>query len=225
MDLGPAALVLSRQVRPGWELLSRARLSQWLGWLHGDDPLNVQLRWLAARVGEIEWSGVEVRRRGHLLGVRVIFRQGDATAAEITDADLRAVPGRVSRGIDALDAVLCAQGVLDRTPQRGAQRRLRTGRLSAAELVVGSAIPERFREVHRLYLEAYQQRISDVYATTRHKHNSLEKLWAFLDAEHPRSGPARTSGARTWSRSSATRSSGPVSRSAASPGWRPGRCV
>jgi hypothetical protein len=46
-------------------------------------------------------------------------------------------------------------------------------------------VPERFREVHRLYLETYQQRISDVYATTRHKHNSLEKLWAYLDAEHP----------------------------------------
>jgi integrase len=51
--------------------------------------------------------------------------------------------------------------------------------------VAGSKIPERFREVHSLYLEVYAQRISDVYATTRHKHNSLEKLWAFLDAEHP----------------------------------------
>jgi integrase len=39
--------------------------------------------------------------------------------------------------------------------------------------------------VHWLYLEAYQQRISNVHATTRHKHNSLEKLWAYLDAEHP----------------------------------------
>src|SRR3954454_8418113 len=28
---GPAALVLARAVRPGWELLSRARLSQWIG--------------------------------------------------------------------------------------------------------------------------------------------------------------------------------------------------
>jgi hypothetical protein len=185
---GPAALVLSRQVRPEWELLSRARLSQWLGWLPAEDPLNLQLRWLAERVGEIEWAGAEVRRRGHLLGVRIMLRQGYATAREIPDADLRTVPGRVSRGMDALDAVLCAQGVFDRTPQRGAQRRLRTGRLSAAELVEGSAIPERFREVHRLYLEAYQQCISDVYATTRHKHNSLEKLWAFLDDHLPEIG-------------------------------------
>ena len=185
---GPAALVLSRQIRPGWELLSRARLSQWLGWLPADDPLNAQLRWLAGRVGEIEWAGAEVRRRGHLLGVRIMLHRGYATAREITDADLRGVPGRVSRGMDALDAVLCAEGVLDRTPQRGSQRRLRTGRHTAAELVEASAVPERFREVHRLYLEAYQQRISDVYATTRHKHNSLEKLWAFLDARHPEVG-------------------------------------
>ena len=93
--------------------------------------------------------------------------------------------------MDALDAVLCEAGILDRSPQRGSQRRLRGWRLSPAELVAGSEIPERFREVHRLYLEAYQQRISDVYATTRHKHNSLEKLWAFLDAEHPElAGPA-----------------------------------
>jgi hypothetical protein len=39
--------------------------------------------------------------------------------------------------------------------------------------------------VHQLYLETYAQRISDVYATTRHKHNSLEHLWAFLDEHHP----------------------------------------
>jgi integrase len=87
--------------------------------------------------------------------------------------------------MDALDAVLCDAGVLDRSPQRGAQRRLRTGRLSPAGVLEGSAVPERFGEVHRLYLEAYQRRISDVYATTRHKHNSLEKLWAFLDTAHP----------------------------------------
>jgi len=182
---GPAALVLCRAVRPGWELLSRARLSQWLAWLPTDDPLNEQLAWLRERVGEVAWAGDEIRRRGHLLGIRIVLHRGYISAREITDADLRAVPERVCRGMDALDAVLCEAGVLDRSPQRGSQRRLRTGRLTAGELVAGSDIPEGFREVHRLYLEAYQQRISDVYATTRHKHNALEKLWAFLDAEHP----------------------------------------
>lgn len=182
---GPAALVLARSVRPGWELLSRARLSQWLGWLPPDDPLNVQLRWLQQRIATIEWVGDEVRRRGHLLGVRIMLHRGYETVGQITDADLEAVPGRVSRGVDALDAVLCGEGVLDRSPRRGSQRRLRTGRLSPAELVAGSQIPDRFAEVHRLYLDTYAQRVSDVYATTRHKHNSLEKLWAYLAAEHP----------------------------------------
>jgi hypothetical protein len=183
---GPAALVLSRSVRPGWELLSRARLSQWLGWLPAEHPLNRELRGLQQRVGQVEWTGAEVRRRGHLLGVRILLHRGYDSAREISDADLRAVPERVSRGMDALDAVFCAEGVLGRTAQRGSQRRLRSRRLTPAELVAGSQIPERFREVHRLYLEAYQQRVSDVYATTRHKHNSLEKLWAYLDAEHPK---------------------------------------
>jgi len=182
---GPAALVLCRAVRPGWELLTRARLSQWLAWLPADDGLNVELLWLQERIGAVTWAGDEVRRRGHLLGVRIMLRRGYTSAREITDSDLRAVPDRVCRGIDALDAVLCDAGVLERSPRRGSQRRLRTGRLTAAELVAASAVPERFAEVHRLYLEAYQQRISDVYATTRHKHNSLEKLWAFLDAEYP----------------------------------------
>jgi hypothetical protein len=182
---GPAALVLGRAVRPGWELLSRARLSQWLAWLPANDPLERELAWLRDRVGRIEWESAEGRRRGHLLGLRIMLRHGYTSPREITDADLRAVPDRVYRGMDALDAALCEAGVLRRSPQRGSQRRLRRRRLTPAELVAGSQIPERFREVHERYLEAYQQRISDVYATTRHKHNSLEKLWAFLDAEHP----------------------------------------
>ena len=185
---GPAALVLSRAVRPGWELLSRARLSQWLAWLPVDGPLARELAWLPDRVGRIEWESEEGRRRGHLLGLRIMLRRGYTSAREISDADLRAVPDRLYRGMDALDAALCEAGVLRRSPQRGSQRRLRTGPLTPAELVAGSQIPDRFREVHQRYLEAYQQRISDVYATTRHKHNSLEKLWAFLDAEHPEIG-------------------------------------
>jgi hypothetical protein len=139
---------------------------------------------LRERIAGIGWANAEIRRRGHLLGVRIMLRHGYSGAGQITDPDLREVPDRVSCGMDALDAVLCDAGVLDRSPRRGAQRRLRTGRLSPAGLLQGSAVPGRFREVHRLYLEAYQQRISDVYATTRDKHNSLETLWAFLDSAH-----------------------------------------
>lgn len=59
-------------------------------------------------------------------------------------------------------------------------------RHTPAQLVAGSRIPERFRAAHQLYLEIYAQRISDVYATTRHEHNSLEHLWLFLDERFPR---------------------------------------
>ena len=80
---------------------------------------------------------------------------------------------------------LCSLGVLGRTPLRGAARRMRNRRLTPAELAERSKIPERFRAVHVLYLEQYQQRISDVYATTRHKHNSLEHFWCFIDERYP----------------------------------------
>jgi integrase len=62
---------------------------------------------------------------------------------------------------------------------------MRGRRLSPTELLAASRIPQRFRAAHRLYLETYQQRISDVYATTRQKHNALEHLWVFLDGRFP----------------------------------------
>lgn len=34
-------------------------------------------------------------------------------------------------------------------------------------------------------METYAQRISDVYATARQKHNALEHLWLFLDERFP----------------------------------------
>ena len=133
----------------------------------------------------MEWARAGVHHHGYLLGVRIMLRCGYGRVAQITDADLRAVPGRVSQGMDALDAVLCAEGILDRTPLRGAQRRLRGQRLTPAELVAGSQIPAQYRAAHQRYLEVYAQRVSDVYATTRHKHNALAHLWRWLDAEHP----------------------------------------
>jgi hypothetical protein len=182
---GTAALVLSRAVRPGWIVLPRARLSQWLAWLPAEDPLRAEFARLQMTVADVEWSAPEAKRRAALLGLRVLLAGGRATLEEITGEDLQRVPVRSSDGINTLDAVLCQLGVLDRTPQQGAQRRLRRGRLSPAELVAGSRIPERFRAAHQLYLETYAQRISDVYATMRHKHNSLEHLWAFLDEHYP----------------------------------------
>jgi integrase len=117
--------------------------------------------------------------------LRLVLAGGHRSIREITDEELRAVPVTAATGIDLLDAVLCQVGALGRTPQRGAQRRMRGRRLSPAELVAASRIPERFRAAHQLYLETYQQRISDVYPTTRHKHNALEHLWMFLEERYP----------------------------------------
>jgi integrase len=91
----------------------------------------------------------------------------------------------VASGVDVLDTILCDLGVLARTPLRGHQRRMRGGRLTPAQLAARSRIPERFRQAHVLYLENYAERVSDVYATTRHKHNALEHLWVFLDERYP----------------------------------------
>ena len=183
---GPAALVLSRAIRPGWTMLPRARVSQWLGWLPAAHPLAGVLGDLRLWVAAVQWSvGEEPQRRAALLGLRLVLAGGYQSIGEITDADLKAVPVAAANGIDLLDAVLCDAGVLGRTPQRGAQRRMRRARLSPAELLAASQVPERFRAVHQLYLESYQQRISNVYATTRHKHNSLAHLWAFVDERFP----------------------------------------
>ena len=62
---------------------------------------------------------------------------------------------------------------------------MRNRRLTPSELAERSRIPERFRPVHVLYLQEYQRRMSDVYATSRHKHNSLEHFWCFIDERYP----------------------------------------
>ena len=91
---GPAALVLSRAVRPGWRLLPRARLSQWLGWLPEGHPLREVLADLRRRVAAVEWSvGEEPQRRAALLGLRVVLAGGHDAIAEITDARPEGGPG------------------------------------------------------------------------------------------------------------------------------------
>jgi hypothetical protein len=139
---GPAALVLSRAIRPGWRLLGRARISQWVGWLPRGHPLPGVLAELERRVARVEWSlGAEPQRKAALLGLRLVLAGGYEGIGEITHEDLSTVPVEAARGIDLLDAVLCEVGALGRTPQRGAQRRMRAARRSPAELVERSRIP------------------------------------------------------------------------------------
>jgi integrase/recombinase XerD len=160
---GPATLILARAVRPGWPVLRRVRLTQWLRWVSSEHALlrcHDELERLASAVG---WSvGPDAKRRALLLGIRLLLAHGYHDIREITDDDLRTIPAEAAPGVDVLDTILCDLGVLERTPLRGHQRRLRGGRLSPAELAPRSRIPERFREAHVLYLEHYAERVSNV---------------------------------------------------------------
>lgn len=109
------------------------------GWLPVGHPLPGVLAELKQRVAGVQWSvGAEPQRYAALLGLRLVLAGGYESIREICDEDLKAVAVAVARGVDLLDAVLCDVGALGRTPQRGAQRRMRGSRLSPAELVAGS---------------------------------------------------------------------------------------
>jgi hypothetical protein len=173
-----------------------------------DAPLRVESARLERTLADVSRAHDRLRAKAVKTGQRLMLVGGYSSLDEITDEDLRAVPIAVSSGSDVLDAALCSLGVFKRTPLRGAARRLRNHRLSPAELAARSRIPERFRAVHVLYLEAYQQRISNVYATIRHRHNSLEHFWCFITSASPRCIRARRSARCMRARSYRTRSSG-----------------
>jgi integrase len=183
--LGVCALVISQAVRPSWPFLECTRTRAWIRRLPPDTPLAVESDRLAVVVDGMSWASGVQREKALRIGMRIMLVGGYLSLEQITDEDLRAVPVAVSGGSDVLDAALCQLGVFERTPMRGAARRLRNHRLSPEELVAGSRIPERFRAIHILYLDAYADRISNVYATARHKHNSLEHFWCFLDERFP----------------------------------------
>lgn len=184
---GTWAVVLTRAARPGWPAMATGRIHQWLGHLPLHDPLVGQADLLADAVEGLDWVTVRAREVAVALGVRILLVGGHGQLDAITDDDLARVPAG-TKGQDALDAALCRLGILARTPKRGITRRLRAERLSPAELVDQSDIPARFRAVTVLYLDTYAARISDVYATLRHKQIALAHFWRFIDEHHPEVG-------------------------------------
>ena len=184
-SFGVALLVTAQAVRPSWPFLECTYTRKWVKHLPDDAPLQIAATRLRPAVEAVAWSSIGLQEKALKNGLRTMMVAGHTALEQITDADLRSVPVTVSSGSDVLDAALCSLGVLGRTPLRGAARRMRNRRLTPAELAERSKIPERFRAVHVLYLEQYQQRVSDVYATTRHKHNSLEHFWCFIDERYP----------------------------------------
>jgi integrase len=181
---GTWALILTRAVRPSWAVMATGRVAQWLGRLPDHDPLIVQAATLGAAVESLDWVSGRGRELAVSLGVKVLLVGGHYQLDAITDHDLAGIPA-TTKGQDALDAALCRLGILARTPKRGITRRRRVGRLSPAQLVAQSRIPDRFRPVTVLYLETYAARISDVYATLRHKETAIAHFWRYVDQHHP----------------------------------------
>jgi integrase len=181
---GVRAMVTARLIRPSWQLLTQVRISQWLDRLSTDDPFLEERDRLAQALATISWSSIDGRAEALNTGLRLLLAHGYATLHHITEEDFSALPAGIE-GLDLLDVAFCTLGIFPRTPKRGTSRRRRLGRLSPAELVARSDIPDRFRPVTILYLETYATRISDVYATTRHKVLAIGHFWYFLDQEYP----------------------------------------
>jgi integrase len=181
---GVRAMVTGRLIRPSWQLLTQVRISQWLDPLPADDPVLRQRDHLAQTLATISWSSTASQTEALNTGLRLLLTCGYGTLQQITEGDFGTLPPG-TQGLDLLDAAFCTMGIFSRTPKRGTSRRRRLGRHSPAELVARSDIPERFRPVTTLYLEAYTTRISDVYATTRHKVRALGHFWQFLDQQYP----------------------------------------
>jgi hypothetical protein len=181
---GARAMVMGRLIRPSWQLLAQVRISQWLNPLPADDPVLRQRDYLAHTLAGISWASTSSQTEALNNGLRLLLTLGHGSLQQITEGDLGALQAG-TQGLDLLDAAFCTMGIFLRTPKRGTSRRRRLGRLSPTELVARSDIPDRFRPVTTLYLEVYITRISDVYATTRHKVGALGHFWEFLDQQYP----------------------------------------
>lgn len=179
------ALVVARLVRPGWAILSGSRATQWFQHTPAGDPFASELVRLKQAINEIRWLSTSRLGSAYALGIKLLLTHGYFRLAEITEEDVRGVPGFVHHGLDGLDAALCGLGVFDRTPLRGTTRHQRRERREVRELVQESDIPERFKYVTTLYLETYSVRISSVYATLRHKLIALAHLWRFVNDNYP----------------------------------------
>ncbi len=151
-----------RAVCPGWPVLFVFAPGKWLWPLPVDDPLRAAADHLQRATGEVAWSNARMRAGAGALGLRMMLARGYGSLAQITPCDLQAAPSlKRQRGIDTLDAALCAVGILERSPQRGSTRQPRVERAPTSELVAWVEMPDRFRAVTALYLETYALRVSD----------------------------------------------------------------
>jgi len=183
---GVRALVTARLIQPSWDFLRQVRIAQWVDRLPADDPFLAQRDLLATTLHAISWASEPSQSEARTTRLRLLLACGYTSLHQVTEQDLESIPvGGGVQGLDLLDAAFCTLGIFPRTPQRGTSRRNRLGRFSPADLVERSDIPDRFRPVTILYLETYATRISNVYATLRHKLLAIRHFWRFLDQQYP----------------------------------------
>jgi len=182
---GARVLISARMIAPSLDMLSDLRVNQWIAHLPEDHPLAQQHTLLLQATGSITWTSAHSRQLAISKGLRILLVRGYDSLHHIKDDDLKLLAVRWSKGTDALDAALCSLGVFSRTPKRGSARHGRRQRMTAGELVENAGVPDRFRQVMILYLEAYEARVSDVYRTLRHKAIALAHFWRFIRDEHP----------------------------------------
>lgn len=180
---GAWALVISRLVRPSWTFISSTRTTQWVARLPAEDPLTLAHRQLRTAADELTFGTAVFRSLAVNRGLRLLLLTGVDELTALTDADL--LTAGPSKGADLLDAMLCQLGALERTPRQGNTRRLTVERHSPAELAAVHGVPAPFTDVVGLYLEHYARRLSDKYATLRHKAGALGHFFTYLRAHHP----------------------------------------
>ena len=111
---GVWTLVMSRAVRPGWPVLNVFAPGKWLWPLPADDPLRAVTEQLREATAQVAWSNARMRAGAGALGLRIMLARGYGALAQITPADLQDAPlVKRQRGIDTLDAALCALGILE----------------------------------------------------------------------------------------------------------------
>ena len=183
-SLGVRTLILARLVQPAWSVVSGFKMSEWARILPATDPIR-QARATLERASESCVVGTPVMQAAAVdTATKLILVRGVDRIDSLTAQDLL-VPPAGTKACDILDALLCQLGVLPRTPSQGTSRRRTVPRRTERELVKISGVPEPFAETVAVYLETYARRLSDVYATLRHKSRALAHFFTYIATEHP----------------------------------------
>jgi site-specific recombinase XerD len=185
--------LMLRLVVPSDDFLGGYRALNWVRLLLPPDaPLRALLEKLAVAITKLPNMSYSqtVRASALHLATRTVLINDYWSLSDFQDSDLLHRRGERKRrfkfGSDALDAALCTMGIFNRTPLRGIVRERRpVVAPTLAEMVRARQLPDEYREVTQLYLEAYQVRISSRYSTLRSKLQGLARFWRFMKVCYP----------------------------------------